>query len=101
VVELLDVIDNFERAMEHKDEIGETKIMEGMEMILKQLRDVLEKNHLEEIDALSQNFDPACHHAVMEEVSTEAESGTIIKVLQKGYMLNKKVIRPSMVVIAQ
>ncbi|NCB41490.1 MAG: nucleotide exchange factor GrpE [Clostridia bacterium] len=101
VVDLLDVIDNFERAMEHKCEAEETKVMEGMEMILKQLRDVLEKNHLEEINALSQAFDPAYHHAVMEEAKESAESGTVIKVLQKGYMLNKKVIRPAMVVVSQ
>ena len=101
VVELLDVIDNFERAMEHKCENEETKVMEGMAMILKQLQDVLEKNHLEEIDAFDQHFDPIYHHAVMEEESESNESGKVIKVLQKGYMLNKKVIRPSMVVVAK
>lgn len=101
VVELLDVIDNFERAMEHKSEAEESKVMEGMAMVLKQLQDVLEKNHLEEIDALNKPFDPAYHHAVMQEQSESGESGTVLKVLQKGYMLNKKVIRPSMVVVAQ
>lgn len=101
VVELLDVIDNFERAMEHQSEAEGSKVMEGMAMVLKQLQDVLEKNHLEEIDALNKPFDPVYHHAVMEEQSESAESGTVIKVLQKGYMLNKKVIRPSMVVVSQ
>jgi len=101
VVDLLDVIDNFERAMDHKCEVEEMKVMEGMEMILKQLRDVLEKNHLEEINALSQAFNPAYHHAIMEEANESTESGTVIKVLQKGYMLNKKVIRPAMVVVSQ
>lgn len=101
VVELLDVIDNFERAMEHQSEAQESKVMEGMAMVLKQLQDVLEKNHLEEIDALNKPFDPTYHHAVMQEQSESGESGTVLKVLQKGYMLNKKVIRPSMVVVAQ
>ena len=101
VVELLDVIDNFERAMEHQGEAEDTKVMEGMAMILKQLRDVLEKNHLEEIDAFNHHFDPIYHHAVMEEESESSESGLVVKVLQKGYMLNKKVIRPSMVVVAK
>lgn len=100
IVELLDVIDNFERAMDHKCEAEESKVMEGMEMILKQLQDVLEKNHLEEINALGQHFDPNYHHAVMTE-NCEEKSGTVVKVLQKGYMLNKKVIRPTMVAVAQ
>lgn len=103
MVELLDVIDNFERAMDHKCEVEgeESKVMEGMEMILKQLQDVLEKNHLEEINALCQHFDPKYHHAVMTEAVEATESGTVVKVLQKGYMLNKKVIRPAMVAVAQ
>lgn len=101
VVELLSVIDSFERAMEHKYEDGESKLMEGMEMILKQLNDLLEKNHVEEINALSQPFDPHFHHAVMTEENEETESGIVIKVLQKGYLLNKKVIRPAMVVVTQ
>jgi molecular chaperone GrpE len=100
VLELLDVIDNFERATDHNWEAGEARLMEGMTMILKQLQDVLEKNHVEAIDALGQLFDPTYHDAVMTEPSETCESGRVTRVMQKGYMLNKKVIRPAMVVVA-
>lgn len=96
---LLEVVDNFERAMEHGSE-SDPKFSEGMQLILKQLQGVLEKNNVEEIEALGKPFDPNYHNAVMTEAA-EAESGTVTKVLQKGYMLNKKVIRPSMVAVAQ
>ncbi len=97
--QLLGVLDNFERAMETETE--DAKYKEGMELILRQLRDVMEKNHVEEIDALSKPFDPNCHHAVMNVQSEELESGTVAQVLQKGYTLNKKVIRPAMVAVTQ
>jgi molecular chaperone GrpE len=101
VVELLDVIDSFERAMDNPWEAGEARVMEGMALILKQLQGVLEENHVKEIQALGQPFDPACHNAVMTEASPSVESGSVAKVLQKGYMLNKKVIRPAMVSVAE
>ena len=96
---LLEVIDNFERAMDAKPE-GD-KFAEGMELILVQLKGVLEKNHVEEIKALGEPFDPACHHAVMMEEVEGTESGIVTKVMQKGYTLNGKVIRPAMVAVSQ
>ncbi|MBP5750748.1 MAG: nucleotide exchange factor GrpE [Firmicutes bacterium] len=98
---LLEVMDNFERAMEHAADSSDPKLAEGMQLILKQLQGVLEKNNVEEIEALGKPFDPNYHNAVMTEAAEGAESGTVTKVLQKGYMLNKKVIRPSMVAVAQ
>ena len=95
---LLDVIDNFERAMAAKPE--DDKFAEGMELILKQLQGVLEKNGVKEIEALGKPFDPNFHNAVMTEDAEGAESGTVTKVLQKGYVLNSKVIRPAMVGVA-
>ena len=97
---LLEVIDNFERAMEHGSE-ADPKFAEGMQLILKQLQDVLSRNNVEEIEALGKPFDPAYHNAVMTEACEDCESGTVTKVLQKGYMLNKKVIRPAMVAVSQ
>ncbi len=99
VVELLSVIDNFERAMDARTE-GD-KFAEGMELILKQLQGVLEKSGLKEIDALGKPFDPNFHNAVMTEASEDTESGIVTKVFQKGYLLNDKVIRPSMVGVSQ
>ena len=98
---LLEVMDNFERAMEHAEDSPDPKLAEGMQLILKQLQGVLEKNNVEEIEALGKPFDPNYHNAVMTEAAEGCESGTVTKVLQKGYMLNKKVIRPSMVAVSQ
>ena len=97
--DLLEVMDNFERAMEAKPE--DDKFADGMEMILSQLKGVMAKNHVEEIKALGEPFDPNFHHAVMTEAAEGAESGTVTKVFQKGYTLNNKVIRPAMVAVSQ
>ena len=93
--DLLEVVDNFERALSHEDSGDGFK--EGMEMIFKQLNGVLEKHGLAEIPALGEDFDPNFHNAVMTEETDEYESGKVSGVLQKGYTLNGKVIRPSMV----
>ena len=98
VSELLNVIDNFERALDAGNE-GDS-FVEGMNLIFKQLQGVLEKAGVVEIEALGREFDPNFHHAVMTEDSEEYESGKITAVLQKGYLLNNKVIRPSMVKVA-
>ena len=95
VSELLDVIDNFERALLH--EAADESFAEGMKMIFKQLTGVLENAGLEEINALGEDFDPNFHNAVMTEDNADYDSGKVTEVMQKGYMLNKKVIRPSMV----
>ncbi|MCI9597850.1 MAG: nucleotide exchange factor GrpE [Firmicutes bacterium] len=96
--ELLAVLDNFERALDHDGE--DKSFQEGMEMIFKQLLDVLEKSGLKEILALGEEFDPNYHNAVMTEDTDKYESGKVSGVMQKGYTLNGKVIRPSMVRVA-
>ena len=96
--ELLNVIDNFERALAAGN--AEDNFYKGMEMILKQLLGVIEKAGASEIKALGEDFDPNFHNAIMMEDSTEYESGKVTGVLQKGYILNNKVIRPSMVKVA-
>ncbi len=98
VKELLDVIDNFERALAVGND-GD-KFLEGMEMILKQLQGVLEKAGVAEIKCLGEDFDPNFHNAVMTEDSTEYESGKVTAVLQKGYTLNGRVVRPVMVKVS-
>ena len=96
--ELLNVIDNFERALAAGN--AEDSFVQGMEMILKQLLGVLEKAGASEIKALGEDFDPNYHNAIMMEDTAEYESGKVSGVLQKGYILNNKVIRPSMVKVA-
>jgi molecular chaperone GrpE len=98
ISELLDVIDNFERALA-TDNDGDS-FYKGMEMIFNQLLGVLEKAGAKEIKALGEEFNPNFHNAVMTEDSDQYESGRIIEVLQKGYTLNNRVIRPSMVKVA-
>lgn len=95
--QLLEVIDNFERALLQDAGDG---FKEGMEMIFKQLSDVLFKAGLAEIPSLGEDFDPNFHNAVLTEETEEYESGKVSGVMQKGYTLNGKVIRPSMVKVA-
>ena len=97
MTELLAVLDNFERALDHDTGDG---FREGIEMIFKQLTDVLEKEGLAEIPALGEEFDPNVHSAVMTEETEDYESGKVSGVMQKGYTLNGKVIRPTMVKVA-
>jgi molecular chaperone GrpE len=100
VKSLLEVIDNFERALDASQDDG-SKFREGMEMIFKQLMGALEKAGVSEIKALGEEFDPNFHNAVMMEETDEYESNKVSGVMQKGYTLNSKVIRPSMVKVAQ
>lgn len=102
VLEILDVLDNFERAFSSVDEeIENDSFYEGVVMVYKQLLDALNKNGLEEIEAMNEKFDPNLHHAVMQEESDEFEEETVIDVFQKGYKLKDKVIRPSMVKVSK
>ena len=98
--ELLPVLDNFERALETRGDDIEA-YSKGMELIFTQLRTALEHAGLEEIPALGEEFDPNIHNAVMTEQSEEHDDGKVSKVLQKGYKLNDKVIRPSMVAVVR
>ena len=103
--DLLPVLDNFDRALQHEaagDEASELEsFVEGMEMILKQLLGALEKNGVSEITALGEDFDPNFHHAVAMEASEEYGSQKVSSVLQKGYKAGDKVIRPAMVKVAE
>lgn len=95
MTDLLPVLDNFERALD--SECKDEAYAEGMKMILKQLKDILTAAGLEEIDAVGQDFDPNFHHAVLTDSNADFDSGKVTEVLQKGYKLSGKVIRPSMV----
>lgn len=99
VVDLLPILDNFERALNtqmNKDD----GFYKGVEMINNQIIGLLKKHSIEEVDALGKPFDPNYHHAVVMEESKEYDSNVVIEVLQKGYLFNDKVIRPSMVKVS-
>lgn len=98
--ELLPVLDNFERALSTKSDDVEG-YAKGMELIFTQLKTALEHAGLSEIPAMGEEFDPNVHNAVMTEDVEDIEDNHISKVLQKGYKLNDKVIRPSMVAVVR
>jgi molecular chaperone GrpE len=102
-VDLLGVLDNFERALEAQGDAAaqEEGFVKGMELIFRQLQDILQKNGVEEIQSLGEEFDPAIHNAVMMEATEAHESGKVSAVLNKGYRLRDRVIRPAMVKVAQ
>jgi molecular chaperone GrpE len=100
VSDLLPIIDNFQRAIDSEVD-KENNFYKGVSLIAQQLFDLLKKNSVLEIDCLGKPFDPNFHHAVFMEESNEYESGVVIEVLQKGYMIKDKVIRPSMVKVSK
>lgn len=100
---VLPAIDNLERAMaaEVTDEQSQS-LKKGVEMVLESLRHALKEEGIEEIPAKGEAFDPALHQAVQTIPATEyQEADTIVEVLQKGYRLHDRVLRPSMVIVAQ
>lgn len=100
ICDLLPTIDNFQRAIDSESD-KEGGFYLGVEMIYKELLKKLSDNHIKEIDALGKDFDPNFHHAVIMEESDEYEEGKVIEILQTGYTLKDKVIRPSMVKVAK
>ena len=96
---ILPVLDNLERALQVEvSEEGAKAIKTGVEMVEKQLREVLGKLGVEEIEALGKEFDPNLHNAVMQEEAEEGqESGIVKEVLMKGYKTKDRVLRHSMV----
>lgn len=99
ILEILPVIDNFERAINSEGDLESLK--EGIELIYRQFKTILDKCGVKEIEAEGLIFDPYKHHAVMQAEEEGRKENEIIEVFQKGYTLNNKVIRPSMVKVAK
>ena len=99
VEKLLPVIDNFERAVEMSEE-KESSLYKGVEMILKQFLEITAALGVEEIPALGEPFDPNVHSAVMHVEDEKCDENVVVEVFQKGYRLGDRVIRPSMVKVA-
>ena len=98
--QLLPVADNLEMALDHsKDENSLEALREGVDLTLKGLMNVLEKAGVEKVEAVGVAFDPNFHEAVSEQEDDRAEPGTVLKELQKGYLLNQRLIRPAMVIV--
>lgn len=104
VKELLPTLDNFERAIHMDDDNLEdevSKFLEGFKMLYCNLVNVLNSYEVKEIDSFEKPFDPTYHQAVMTEKREGIEPGVVIEVMQKGYMLKDKVIRPAMVKVSE
>ena len=100
--EILPVLDNLERAVEHADQDNSaTGLLEGVKMTLDQFGKVLDKFHVVAIEAIGQEFDPALHQAMGQIETEEYAANVVAQEMQKGYLLNDRLLRPSMVMIAK
>jgi len=102
IKQLLTVMDNLEKAIMHsQDENSLNVLSEGVEMTLKGLKDILQKEGLEEVNAVDEHFDPNFHEAVSGQEDKTVKSGTVLEELQKGYILNQRLIRPARVIVSK
>ncbi|MDD5154130.1 MAG: nucleotide exchange factor GrpE [Desulfovibrionales bacterium] len=101
--ELLSILDNLERAVEHakNDDTDKQALLAGVEMVLMEFINVMEKSGLKAVDACGQVFDPQYHEAVMVEENDSVEDNTILNELQKGYIFKDRLLRPAMVVVSR
>jgi len=100
--EFLSVVDNLERAIFHTKDLREpTRILEGLELILKQCLEVMGKFGVSSFESHLQPFDPSKHEAMSEMQSDDHEDGTVIEEIQRGYRLNDRILRPAMVIVSR
>ncbi len=100
--DILPVIDNLERAVEHAEQADDCKgLFEGVQMTLTQFGQLLNKFGVEPVEALGQQFDPAYHQAMGQLESAEHPVNSVIQQMQKGYQLNERLLRPSFVMLAK
>lgn len=100
--ELLPVVDNLQRALDAAAEAPEANaIAEGVDLTLRSLLDVLRKNGIEAVDPAGEPFDPQRHQAMTMVPNPELEPNTVMDVMQKGYTLNGRLLRPAMVVVSK
>lgn len=101
VKKFLDVLDDLDRALLNRPTEGEgAEWAEGIELIIRKLNTILENQGVTQMQAEGEQFDPNLHEAISQEESEDHESGQIIEVLQKGYMIGDRVLRPALVRIA-
>lgn len=102
IKELLPVVDNLERALEHSSKTESAKgVYDGIQIVLNEFLKVLERSGVSRIEALGKKFDPNFHEAFFQEERDDVEPETVISEHQKGYSLNGRLIRPSMVSISK
>ncbi|TYP54985.1 nucleotide exchange factor GrpE [Thermosediminibacter litoriperuensis] len=100
IKDILPILDNFERALNSVEDT-ESATYEGVKLIYNQMKNVLNKFGVREIEAEGKPFDPHFHEVIMTVESDKYESDTVVEVLQKGYTYHSKVIRPCLVKVAK
>jgi molecular chaperone GrpE len=98
--ELLPVVDNLERALEHADENGQS-VLEGVRLVVKSLLDILERHGVKRVEAIGQPFDPARHEAMAQVESTEHEPNRVVEQHHTGYLLHDRLLRPALVTVSK
>jgi molecular chaperone GrpE len=102
LVEILPVLDNLEHALAAANSHAEgNNVVTGVQMVLKQFRDILAKAGLSAFDSLGTAFDPNLHEALAERESDEHDAGVVVEEYQKGYKLNDRLVRPARVVVSK
>lgn len=101
LLELLPILDDFERALSADVPAGAERYREGVELIYKQLQESLKKRGVTPIDAVGADFDPHIHQAVVQEVSSRHREGEVMSELRRGYRLGDRLLRPSLVKVAK
>ncbi|MGM0623670.1 MAG: nucleotide exchange factor GrpE [Campylobacterota bacterium] len=98
--DLLPVFDSLEMALKSAQASGDEKMVEGIELTIEQFKKAVSKHGVDIVD-IDNGFDPQFHNAVMHVESDEHESGAIVEVMQKGYTMRERLLRPAMVSIAK
>jgi len=98
--DLLDPLDNLDRAIEAARGSNSESIVSGLEMVRRQLHEVLAKHGVEPIAAQGEPFDPNHHEAIMQQPTAEHPEGTVVSEFSKGYRIKDRVLRPSKVAVA-
>jgi molecular chaperone GrpE len=101
IFELLAVIDDLERAVNTSVENNTETYRQGVELILRQMLELLRKRDVKPIEALGVDFDPNYHEAVVHELSPDHKGGEVIEELRRGYMIGGRLLRPAMVKVAK
>jgi molecular chaperone GrpE len=101
LLEILPIVDNFERALQSPTGADTEGFRRGIELIHKQMLDLLRKRGVTPIDALGADFDPNVHQAVVHEASEEHREGEVMQEFQRGYKLGDRLLRPAMVKVAK
>jgi molecular chaperone GrpE len=100
--ELIPVLDNMEMALEHASHAEDVKaIAEGVKLTFNQFLKVLEKAGVERLEAVGKKFDPNLHEALYQEERDDVDADTVVSEVQKGYLLNGRVVRPSRVSVSK